>query len=751
MTLPSHILAEVHRLTAAEIHPKVTALVQAFVAYLKEPRYLNPLTLAELLSLFQAFFADLNSLAIYIYTQLNTNKRQLLQRSDVFRERSAEFDYLGAIANYLSSSIKLVRRDDPQALYQLRVFAYYKFLTVLDTIEKAQVDLFSSGTADETLYDKIFRFDSRDIAIQSLLSEKLALLKNLLLPLSCFCDASSRDDFARVNEFFLTLNPADNALFRNVQAAFRLLNDARTPATKLKYIVKAQKLLLLLLSSLYDNDLSKVNNDILLPALIYTIIYHIDDYDLYLNFNFVKNFLNVLDPHSVDPSTFTLSTSLSNYNPTEKRRSFVRAERNLSSNFYGLLNLHAGDAPASDPSEFASDTVLINHLQATYLNNGELQYYLTNFEAILYFLLNTCISELVPEDFTIPEAYADDPLISLLLHGIIEQRENTEVETNEIPSDEMDRRVTEELSPNRSRSSSLFNTISSAMSHSVNRSRSNSGFRVGLNKEIFPHSTDFEASLSANANTYGLTRVRNLLGRIGLVSTLLFKPSPAEVEAVEVAELAEEEELETRTKRSQSLFDKLSPNHSRTRSGSLDIPALAPGSSVRRAGITSKFSSGVTEFMTKLSTAASTVPAPILELAHNSQTSLHSFDENLPFEDSSSRRPNLTKRSSSLQTMDRWFNNLAEGTSAANHQPTNSITSNQFTTVDSNYNDGSVFSASFGELTKYQHVDFDTLTIKDLKVLKSYYDQLCAEIVASKTDSKTSNEYLPEEKDQTSL
>lgn len=105
--------------------------------------------------------------------------------------------------------------------------------------------------------------------------------------------------------------------------------------------------------------------------------------------------------------------------------------------------------------------------------------------------------------------------------------------------------------------------------------------------------------------------------------------------------------------------------------------------------------------------------------------------------------------------MDRWFNNFTNEESAAigatnaslNHQSTSSAASNAFTN-----NEDSVFSSSAEELTKFQHIDFDSLTINDLKLMKNYYDQLCSEFIASKTDSKTSNEYLPlDAKDQPSI
>lgn len=790
-TILHDIVGEVHENVSAGLHPTVSALVDGFLNYLKEPRYQNPLSLTELASLFASFYVDLNSLAINIYTQLNTNKRLLLTGSEIFKKDLKLFDYLLAIASYSASSIKLVKRSDARAMFQLRVFAYYKFLTIIDTIEKAQYDLFcSSNPGDKsTLYDKIFRFDERDISIQKLLSEKIRILRNLNLPLSCFCESSDKDENVRLDEFFLVLSEKDEATLEEIKASLKLLSHVRTPSTKLKYIVKTQKLLILLLSSFYNNDTSKVNSDILLPALIYVIIYHLSDdeeeeNDLFLNFTFVKSFLNLIEPYKVDATIFTLNTPLSSYNPTEKKRSFARADRKaLKSNLYELLNLSEANVEEDLEEEtenfkgLQSDKDLIHHLQTNYLNNGELQYYLTNFEAILYFLLNSTIEELVPEGFTIPQVYHDNVLMTMSLHKIIEERTKDEKAVQ--ASQEYSKTIDEELGTNRSRSSSLFNTITSAVSQSVSqsvtRSRSNSG-QVrspggSLNREIFPHTTDFESSIYASPLAsndrpdYGIGRMRNILGRIGLVSNIQFKA----LEEDEAEDLSGSSELhDTRTKRSTTLLDKISPHQSRTRSESLENSGMGSNSTIqiRKPSLTTKFSNGVSEFMTKLSTAA-TVPAPpaiasLTTSGRESNTSLHSYADNSPFEDpaTGAKRAEIGERTSSMHTMDQWFNNITNTTEKAEpahvptHQPRSSNASNAYTTVDSNFNEGSVFSASFGELMKYQHIDFETLTISDLKIMKGYYDQLCSEFMSTKTGSKTSNEYLPEEenfKDQTSI
>ena len=54
------------------------------------------------------------------------------------------FDYLLAIANYSTSSIRLLKRSDNDALYQLRVFNYYKLLTIFESIHLAELELFQS-------------------------------------------------------------------------------------------------------------------------------------------------------------------------------------------------------------------------------------------------------------------------------------------------------------------------------------------------------------------------------------------------------------------------------------------------------------------------------------------------------------------------------------------------------------------------------------------------------------------------------
>ncbi|KAF3985910.1 hypothetical protein FT663_02948 [Candidozyma haemuli var. vulneris] len=787
MSVLGAITSEVHDNVSAGIHPSVSALVDAFLAYLKEPRYSNPLGLSDLGSLFANFYADLNSLVIYIYTQSNSNKRQLLANSTLFQNDSKTFDYLVALANYSPSSIKRVRRSDPHALFQLRVFAYYKFITIVDTIERAQYDLFNSSSPGDksTLFDKIFRFDEKDIRAQQLWTEKIKLLKNLNLPLSSFCESHNKDESAKLDEYFLTLDASESLTLHDIKKNFKLLNLVKTPSTKLKYLVNTQKLIVRLLSNFY-NDPTKVNNDILLPALIYIIIYHLpedvpeipeidsppESYDLYLNLTFIKNFLNVIDAYKVDVTTFTLNTSLSSYKPTGKKRPFSRGERkNSSSNLYDLINLKEAsenESPLSDDSDpiyatadLQSDKSLIEHIQKNYLNFGELQYYLTNFEAVIYFLSNSTLDEIVPEGFSIPESFKQSELVNKPLHKILDDELGPvpSIVKTEVDEEQLSKTLDEELDINRSRSGSLFNTISTAVQSSVNRSRSNSG-AIKSGKDNVVHG-DFESSIYgapfSNNEAYGFTRMRNILGKLGS-SAIQFRQGLEEELNSGAFAGSDLQVNETRQKRASTLLDKISPNQSRTRSESLDATGGSSNNTIhthsRKPTFSSKFSTAASEFMTKFSAAANNPSGHVQATnpGHVSNLSLHSFDEQSPFEES---RPAIGERTSSLHTMDRWFNNFANDenggavheNTTSNHQSSSSAASNAFTN-----NEDSVFSSTAEELTKFQHSDFDSLTIQDLKLMKNYYDQLCSEYIATKTDSKTSNEYLPlDTKDQPSI
>lgn len=743
MTLVGTISEEVLQKTESELHPKVSALVSAFVAYLKEPRYQNPLTISELAALFGAFYQDLYGLVFNIYAQLTLCKRQLIQNSPLFAKDLKTYDYLNAIAHYSSSHTKLLKRSDPQAAYQLRVFAFYKAVTIIRTCEMAQSQLFSSVTpGDHTeLYYKIFRFDLRDLSIQDLLTEKLAILRKLSLPLSAFCETEFKSDSSSLDEYFMSLSGEASQNLADIKSHIIELDKARTADSKLQYIVKIQKSLIDLCAGYYDNDSSKVNNDLLLPALIYIIIYHPPEapenepeVDLYLNFTFVKYFSQILDPYNITASSFNLNSSLSNYTPTERRETYVRNEKTLSLNFFELINLKESNPAILEDAEveFRSDTALINYLQKAYFNTGELQYYLTNFEAILYFLVNTPIKDIVPDDYTIPDALLRKDVVTLPLHQVLEARESKDDTTTHGSNDESEtlNNLEEQVDESsRSRSSSLFNTISSAVTQTVNRSRSNSAALKAQHKESA--SQGFEASLTSslhNGDNYGLTPVRKFFGRIGQASGV----NLAEHENGSAHD--GEENAENRSKRSLSLFDVFSPSQPRTRSGSGDNPPFMHTSNLRKPTITTKLLNGVSELITKLNVAANASSHTLsLYSEGNGHFKTPSREDSL--EDCSLGQKPAPLMSDRASSVEKWFNNLGEQGDA---QTTNSQ-------MDSAYNEGSLFSASFEELTKYHHADFETLTMKDLKSMKNYYDQLCNELLALKSDLKTSHEYLPEE------
>lgn len=827
------------------VHPQINQLIQAFLKYLKEPRYQSPLTLPELARLFLIFFKDLLSLIINIYSQSNANKRQLLSNSRFFKLDAKKFDYLIAISNYSSSSIKLLKRNDPHANLQLRVFNYYKFETIFETFEHSQYLLFSSinnkslyGNST-TLYDKIFRFNERDVVIQNLLDEKLRLLQALKLPLSCFSENDSDDP--TLNAYFNDL--ASSPLLLKIQKKFVSLNTKITPYAKLKCIVRIQKYIILLISQLFDNDLSKVNNDILLPSFIFIIIYHLPNdsfHDLYLNFIFISNFLNLLDPYKVDAARFTPSCLTSSYAPTEEpsilaSRKFNSSSASISSStrkqlgstLFELLNLNEASEHNQEEQDdenidfFDNDKDLIDFITSTYLNNGELNFYLTNFEAILFFLQNVTIDELAANfDDDSNKEISSNEILNIPLHKLVDNepaqpevlKSGSFKSLDDLKS--LDKKVQEELNENRSRSSSLLNTLSSRLNDAatrVSRSRSNSG---AINtEEAFPTTSmshkDFETSLTGTEISNGSSTIsvmKAIIGRLGLVSILQFKPSMEESLSMDTG-LEVDGNGQLKQRRSSSLISQLSPNHSRTRSSSLDqifansnnqlVSQPKPSSNLHAVPSPDKRSSlsyKVTEFMTKLNnpvTLNSNTSAPNISSAnpkgHLSNSSLNSLSEgqtmsinpnSLLSSNEKMEKPEYRTRTASLQIMDKWFNNLSsvaannlvnDNNAASINPPTNvspvpslthpndssatvtdvesgntghgiSTPGHMITTVDSASNDSSVFSSSINELTKYQHVEFESLSVRDLRVLKGFYDQLCNEVNAQKAESKTSAE-----------
>lgn len=702
------------------LHSQIGSLLDHFLKYLKEPRYQSPLTIAELSNLFQRFYKDLQSTIVGLYTLSNSTKKQLIANSEYFKSEPQKFDYLLAISSYSSSSIKLVKRSDPDALVQLRIFNYYKFLRIFESIENAILNLFTSKSLGEgtTLFEKIFKFDQRDIIYQEFLDEKLSALKNLDIPFSKFHEA---DD--EVLGTFLENLTEDDIL--EINQVFVELSHNITPYSKLVKIVELQKLVSKLLSKVYEYE--NINNDILLPTIIYLIIYKLNPREIYLNFVFIRNFVCLLDPYNIELLQINVTAS---YVPTIRDNKSVQKQIRRA-NLFHLLNLDEMQNRSLEGNNvdfFSNDKDLINYISSKFLNNGELNFYLTNFEAVIVFLSNILLSELAPEESSTN---------SLLLHSInvlIDQEISAHFQFPE-------GKLTEELKikddfekSSRSRSSSLLNTISNKITET--RSRSNSSIvnslkssNISLNRENFPTlSSNDGDSLNSPAteadNTSSFAMMKNIIGRLSSVSVPQFRTNE-EVSTPEGMDIANH-------KRSTSLISRISPNHSRTRSSSLET--AIPVQLSNRNSITSKFTTGMSELMTKFNTNISDqtntdTSSQILETM-NPSTSLETHDTSII---TSPRRPDYSRgRTTSLQVMDKWFNNLSNSNNNdLNHQANNLTHSDE----------GSISSGSLLDLTKYQNVDFESLSIIDLKNLKACYDQLCKELCKESIITKIYEEH----------
>lgn len=778
---------EVHG-SSNKLNGQINQLVQSFIKYLKEPRYQSPLTLPELALLFSNFYKDMNSLVINLYTQSNSVKKQLISSSEHFRTHPDDFDYLLAIANYSTSSVKLLKRTDPEAVMQLRVFNYYKFITIMETIERAQLELFNSNnTLDEgiSLLEKIFKFDQRDIILQEFLNEKLDALKKLRLPFSCFIENDSNN---KLNTFFSSISEAGvvNSTLEKIKKKFAELNECITPYSKLKVVVDIQKSLIILLSEAYESDPSNVNNDDIIPALIFIIIYHVpfNSSDLYLNFTFIKNFVNLIDPYKVDINSFTLNSSLTSYTPTDRiNKSLSGKKPPKKSNLFEYLNLKEDEVTELESSSnidfFKNDKELVHHIQEKYLNNGELVFYLTNFEAVLFFLLSITIQELVPGETT------ENPLLKCSLHKLVDQELLSHFKFPDGKAiDEFKNQ--EDISPqvsSRSRSSSLLNTISHKLNDvalSVNRSRSNSSIMnslksssLSLNRESFPsfssnHETESMHTSPTNSNDSNTVdtnyipslMMKNILGRFSLVLVPQFRPN-IEDQATTTESNNEDIKIEERNKRSSSLVNKVSLDTLRMRSLSIEKQDQEQiKEHQKKNSITSKLTNGVSDFMTKFNSTTNSSNGTISTLHANptkstSNLSLHSFVEGLNnYSDSNvtinedatvsngssatiQRRPDYRNRTTSLQIMDKWFNNI----SANNNNFENQEKTFDSTTSDNLEEESEI---QIKNLTKYTNKDFNSLTIKDLKDLKLCYDILCNELITkSKIRSDKSEEDEP--------
>lgn len=778
------ILEEEVRDNSVHMNEQISQLVQSFIKYLKEPRYQSPLTLPELALLFSNFYKDLNSLVINLYTQSNSVKKQLISSSEYFRIHADDFDYLLAIANYSTSSVKLLKRTDLDAVLQLRVFNYYKFITIVEAIEKAQAELFNSNnTLDEgiSLLEKIFKFDQRDIILQEFLNEKLDALKKLKLPFSCFIE---NDTTNKLTAFFSSISEAgnENITLEKIKQTFVVLIESITPYSKLKAVVEIQKSLIILLSEAYDSDPSNVNNDDIIPSLIYIIIYHVpfNSSDLYLNFTFIKNFVNLIDPYNVDINSFTLNSSPASYTPTDRLNRSLNGKKTFKkNNLFEYLNLKEEEddtelETSSNIDFFKNDKDLVHYIQTKYLNNGELKFYLTNFEAVLFFLLSVTIQELVPEETT------ENQLLKCSLHKLVDQELLSHFKFPDGKAiDEFKNQ--EDISPqvsSRSRSSSLLNTISHKLNDvalSVNRSRSNSSIMnslksssLSLNKESFPsfagnhetESTHTSPTNSNESNTVDTNHIpslmmKNILGRFSLVLVPQFRPSIEEQITTTESDNTDNK-TEERNKRSSSLMSKMSLDHLRTRSSSIekqDPDQNGIREHQKKSSITSKLTNGVSDFMTKFNSTTNGSNGTISTLHGNptknaSNLSIHSFveglnnytdsnvtiNEDLSTSNGSSatiqRRPDYRNRTTSLQVMDKWFNNISANNNSNSESQENTVGS----TTDDNLEEESV--TQIKNLTKYTNKDFESLTMKDLKDLKACYDILCNNLV-SKSNIKS--------------
>lgn len=800
------------------LHPLVSSLINLFLKYLKEPRYQSPLTIKELSSLFQYFYKDLKSLAIASFAQSNSTKKQLIASCATFNKNPKIFDYLLAISNYSSSSIKLSKRTDKDALYQLRVFNYYKFLYIFETIELAQMKLFKSinNGEENSLYDKVFRFDQKDIIFQEFLEEKLDLLRDLNLPFRYFIEEKdvkelnpeisisippihpSDDVFDPPNDLSDTSSdppidftvPSDNRVSpdqlspdqlstdqssthfastdstttnphststststhpsqssssttdkliyfmdtlpnKDIQIMDSYLNDLSTknitPYSKLMSIIKVHKYFIsCLIKHGFKN--SEINNDLLLPSLIYLFIYKLDfKNDLYLNFLFIQNFINLIDSYNVETYNMNLYSS---YTPTD--RSKVVGNKYKQFNLYDLLNLNERQGEEEEEVEvdeefrfFKNDSLLIDYLLKNYLNSGEVSYYLTNFEAIVVFLSNITLPEILTHDIHL---FDDHRFENQLLRSPISKLVDDELLSHfQFPDGELNQEIQVKEETGRSRSSSLLNTINRITDI---RSRSNSSVinslkssNISLSKENFPTLSSSEMDTHSDENNISISIMKNIIGRLSSVLVPQFR-NPNDEETHDESTITS---VFTSPQRKSSLMNKLSPNHSRTRSSSLENGQLNHAS--KRNSITSKLSNGVSEFMTKLNSNPPPLNPPPLNpndknVSNASLQTLENENESTTTVQGS-RRPDYSRsRTTSLQIMDKWFNNIS-----ANHQ-----TKSHLATTEEDHD--------LTQLTKYQAMDFEQLSISDLREMKSYYDSLCNMVTAT---SEVSSEQISAE------
>ncbi|CAN3362304.1 hypothetical protein DICA2_E02828 [Diutina catenulata] len=752
---PMVALLEVETLNAIaeNPHPNVTQLLGAITKYLREPRYASPLTITELSDLFQILYRDLYSVVIGTYTQSNSLKKSLIAHSDYFNNHPKIFDYLLAIANYSASSIKLLKRHDADALYQLRVFNFYKFLRVFFTIEYAQKALFASVTSTQTsssasslrgvpindkksepetksnsevkleritsgatdgvtLYDKLFRFEQKDVIHQEFFDEKLALLRQLDLPWSAFIHSDSSSINAKIDYLFGSVTPEQ---LEPLNAELARLNSETTPYRKLVAIATLNKALIKLLAT-YEIKGSEVNNDVLLPTLIYLVVAKLDwGHDLFLNFEFCKKFAGFVDPSRVELYQVQgLNSALTSYQPQE-RIPKTMLHKHRYHNLFELLNMNldmeqgSNDKESTHKSEFdffSTTRQLVGFIQDHYLNHGELSYYMTNLEALVTFLSTVTLKELIPGQELNGSTIHSHNLMVFPIGKVVDEDlmshftfpEGTLVEEENARNSPPRTSPAARTSPTvRSRSSSLLNTISKLAdsASASNRSRSNSSIMNSLrSKESAPsvresHSKEsFPTLEDTDTDTSSFSMMRTFLGRLNSVSVSQFS-------------LQNDNGVSTSHANGPAI-------HSRTRSSSFDTQ--------KRNSITNKFASGVSEFMTKFNNPVAEPSPDIVSDGDEDQveSSMSTIRGVAP-----SPGHSRTRTNSGFQIMDKWLNNLAVTSPVRPvHSAISSTTSFSGSLSTNN---------PLAEITRFQGADFDSLSIKDLKQLKSYYDLLCQE------------------------
>ncbi|GME79624.1 unnamed protein product [Ambrosiozyma monospora] len=212
---------------------------QAFIKYLREPRFAKPLATVEIADLFQGFFK-------------------------VFNKRAVEF-----VNDENIIELKEMNKPDENFLYKYNLLA-----------ERLLCDKFYSSImfptknipSDELLKQINFQF-----------SQKLSILNGLNITLSHLDVDLDIDEKVLVSKLESDLLPD-----------FELFTAERSPTLKVKYLYKLHKLLTRIIKQCSSCKPSEVNTDILLPVFIYSVI-KLEDlttHSLVSQLQFIKRFSN---------------------------------------------------------------------------------------------------------------------------------------------------------------------------------------------------------------------------------------------------------------------------------------------------------------------------------------------------------------------------------------------------------------------------------------------------------------------------